>query len=199
MNKQHARRVLDFQEIQRLVPITAVLARFGLLEKLKRSGTQLVGACPIHGGSNRKQFVVDPNNNLWRCFGDCDRGGATIELVAALEGVAVREAAERIAGWFAISSSQPSANQQRQRRRYRMTETNHPSHKVYSAQKREGQKDFLTRIGSAWSFSTKDGRSGLNIQLSALPVGDRMVLFEYDDEEPDAQEEPEKKGNGKRK
>lgn len=199
MTEEHARRVLDFQELQRLVPITAVLARVGLLEGLKRSGAQLVGACPLHKGSNRKQFVVDPDKNVWRCFGDCDRGGASIDLVAALEGVEVKEAAELIARWFAICTDVPPSSQRGQRRRQRMTETNHPSHKVYSAQKREGQKDFLTRIGSAWGFETKDGRSGLNIQLSAMPIGERMVLFEYDAEEPETEEEPTKKGNGRRK
>lgn len=62
-----------------------------------------------------------------------------------------------------------------------------PTHTVHSAQKRgDGESDFLTRIGSAWAFDTKDGRTGLNIQLSALPVGDRMVIFEAKpDEEPE--------------
>ena len=64
---------------------------------------------------------------------------------------------------------------------------------VHAAQKREGEKDFLTRIGSAWSFKTKDGRDGLNIQLSALPVGDRVVIFENREDEP---AEPEQNGKG---
>jgi hypothetical protein len=201
MNKEHARRVLDFQEIQRLVPLTAVLARFGLLESLKRSGAQLVGACPIHQGTNRRQFVVDPRKNVWRCFGDCDRGGSTIELVAALEGVAVKEAAELIAGWFAIAPSRSASSQHVKRRSKQMTDANpnRPTHKVYSAAKRDGQKDYLTRIGSGWSFVTKDDRAGLNIQLTAMPIGDRMVLFEADAEELEAEEEPAKKGNARRK
>jgi DNA primase len=199
MNREHARRVLDFQEIQRLVPMVAVLERYGLLAELKRTGRQLKGRCPLHKGKSPKAFVVDPHKNVWRCFGDCDRGGSTLELVAALEGVEIRQAAEMIARWFAIAPSRSASSQHGKRRSKPMTETNRPTHKVYSAQKREGQKDFLTRVGSAWPFSMKDGKSGLNIQLSALPIGDRMVLFEYDDEEPEAQEQPEKKGNGRRK
>ena len=77
-----------------------------------------------------------------------------------------------------------------------MSEGSKPTHKVYSAQKREGEKDFLTRIGSGWVFNTKDGRGGMNIQLSAMPMGDRVVIFEYDKDE-EKEETYDKKDNGK--
>ena len=81
---------------------------------------------------------------------------------------------------------------------------NRPTHKVFSASPREGQKDFLSRIGSGWPFSTKDGRTGLNIQLTALPIGERMVIFEAgpDEESEAAVEDPpadKKPPNGRRK
>jgi hypothetical protein len=186
VDTQHARRVLDFQQV-RNVPLSAVLERYGILGDLKKIGAQHFGTCPIHKGTNRKQFVCDLSSgkNVWRCFGDCDRGGSTIELVAALEGVDTRAAAELIAEWFAIVSRQ-SAHHRKPKEK--AMSSNKPTHTVHSAQKRgEGEKDILTRIGSAWPFQTKDGRSGLSIQLSALPVGDRMVIFEADpdDEETD--------------
>lgn len=188
MNSEHARRVYDFQEIKRVVPLTAVLERYGILSELKRSGTQLHGVCPIHRGRNRKQFVVDPKKNLWRCFGDCDRGGSTIELVSAIEGIEIRPAAELIATWFAIGSSSrnPRPHQQRRKR-----VSGQPSHKAFVVEDRgEGDdKDaFWTRIGSAWPH--KDGK-GINIVLSALPANGRLVLREYTDD--DAKEEEEKK------
>ena len=40
--------------------------------------------CPIHNGSNDKQFVVNIRNNTWCCFGDCRKGGSILELVAEL-------------------------------------------------------------------------------------------------------------------
>ena len=189
---------VDFAHVKRVVPLTAILSHYGLDAALKRVGTQLRGACPIHRGRNKRQFVVDPKTSTWRCFGDCDRGGGPLEFVAAIENVGIREAALLIAEWFAIPGEH-GRDMQHKRRRQSMSDTNRPTHKVYSAQKREGQKDFLTRIGSAWGFSTKDNRTGLNIQLSAMPIGERMVLFEYDAEEPEAQEPPEKKGNARRK
>ena len=190
MNKAaHAARIY-VEQVKRLVPLTMVLARYGI--ELRRQGHQLYGPCPIHGsGKNRRQFVVNPATSEWKCFGDCDRGGAMLEFVAAKEQIDIFEAARLVASWFAVHTGDQPHNQQQQRRRT-MSDSNKPTHKVYSAQKREGEKDFLTRIGSAWGFSTKDGRAGLNIQLSALPLGDRVVIFEDDEEA----EEPK---NGKHK
>ena len=66
-----------------------------------------------------------------------------------------------------------------------------PSHKVYVVDDKQGgepgdeQTGFWTRIGSAWPH--KDGR-GLNVVLSALPVGNRMVLREYTEEDAKVEE-----------
>jgi DNA primase len=96
---------VDFAAVKRAVPLERVLSHYGLLEGLKRVGSQLTGSCPIHNGSNRKQFVVDLNKDSWRCFGDCDRGGGTLELVAEIERVGIYEAATRIARWFGIKTA----------------------------------------------------------------------------------------------
>lgn len=176
MNTAHAKRVY-LEQIKRLVPLTMVLARYGI--ELRRQGHQLYGPCPIHGGSNKRQFSVNPATSEWHCFGDCHRGGAMLEFVAAAEGTDIFEAATLVASWFAINAVTHQTEQQQRRRT--MSESNKPTWKLYSAQKREGEKDFLTRIGSGWEFKTKDGRQGLNIQLSALPIGDRVVAFEGDD------------------
>lgn len=105
MKKRQQPRI-DFDAIRRAAPITAVLDRYGLRADLKPSGAQLKGRCPIHGGSKTsRSFVVDPRKNVWRCFSpSCARGGGTLELVAALENIDVRDAAILVARWFAISS-----------------------------------------------------------------------------------------------
>ena len=204
MNLSHARQVLDFQEIRR-VPLTAVLDRLGVLNDLRRAGSaSLVGRCPICRAKSRKAFSVSLNRvpQLWRCFApEHDRGGDALSFLAEFERIEVKEAAARIASWFAVRERSQGSSQQTQPRRTSMTEAtaNRPTHKVYAASKREGQKDFLTRIGSAWPFTYQGNKSGLNIQLTAMPIGDRIVLFEYD-EEPEADEAPaEKKSNGRKK
>jgi hypothetical protein len=52
-----------------------------------------------------------------------------------------------------------------------------------------GQKDIWTRIGAAWPHG---GGTGFNIQLEALPMGDRIVLTEpkADEPKPDEAEVP---------
>ena len=71
-----------------------------------------------------------------------------------------------------------------------------PSHKVYVVEDRETEGEendaFWTRVGSAWPH--KDGK-GLNVVLSALPVGGRLVLREYTpaDEKVDEEKAAKKK------
>jgi len=91
-----------FATLKRTVSLTQVLDRYGLLERLRRSGDQLNGACPLHGGHNPSQFRADLDRNLWVCFGDCQRGGSIIDFVSAKERVGIREAARLIQDWFGV-------------------------------------------------------------------------------------------------
>jgi hypothetical protein len=60
---------------------------------------------------------------------------------------------------------------------------------AYSIRERgKGQKDIWTRIGAAWPHSSG---TSFNIQLEALPSGDRIVLTELKAEEPEAPTEAE--------
>jgi hypothetical protein len=192
MNREHAERVY-FEQLNRTVPIEAVLARYGI--ELKGSASSRKGPCPIHNGRNPTQFVVDANKGLWRCFGDCKRGGDVINLVAELERIDIRDAALMIARWFAISSG-TRFSQHSKRRRSTMS-GERPSHKAFVVEDRgEGNENaFWTRCGSAWPH--KDGK-GLNVQLaSGLAVSGRLVLREYTDD--DAKEEEQQKSARRKK
>jgi hypothetical protein len=176
---------VDFDRVRSLVPITSLLAHCSVLDNMKRVGGQLRGPCPIHDGSNEQQFVVNVRSNTWYCFGDCERGGGTLELVSARERVSIPRAAELIAQWFSLNLS-PSNNATSSSRK---PMNGRPSHRAYVVEDREGDQNeqgrFWTRIGSAWPH--KDGK-GLNIVLSALPTNGRIVLREYTDEDIKAEE-----------
>lgn len=163
-------RAIDISKVKEAAPIERVLAHYGIT--LKKSGRQLAGCCPIHKGSNKRAFVVDPHKGVWRCFADCDRGGTVIDLVVEIENVSAREAAFMIADWLGIDAGKA------QERRQAMS-GNMPSHKVFAVDG-EGDEAFWTRVGSAWQ--NKDGK-GYNIVLQALPVNGRLVLREPNDEE----------------
>jgi len=142
-------RVSLIQELRQRVPLTAVLECYGVLSDLKRIGGQLFGVCPIHNGSNRKQFVVDADKSVWKCFGNCDAGGGTLEFVAAMEHTDITHAAKLIERWFSVGSG-TSVSQHTRRRTHMSGEK--PSHKVFVVEDRgEGdERDaFWTRVGSA--------------------------------------------------
>ena len=189
MNAQSA-SVHDFP---RLVGLALILEHYRLLSGLKKIGGQYFGTCPIHEGTNKKQFVVDLNkgSGVWHCFGDCNRGGGTLELVAAIERVEIKEAARLVRDWFALA---PLSHVQQHRKPKRSTAmSSKPSHKAFVVEDREegsDEKPFWTRVGSAWPHG--DGK-GLNIQIaSGVAVSGRLVLREYT--EADAQDD-EKKGS----
>ncbi len=48
-----------------------------------------------------------------------------------------------------------------------------PSHVVYQVRDRKDEKGVWTRIGAAWPHS--DGE-GFNVQLSAFPIGGKLVI-----------------------
>lgn len=188
----------DFGELRRLVPLVAILRHYRLDAELKRVGSQLAGRCPIHRGSNTRQFVVNLQSGTWFCHGDCNHGGGSLELVAEIEGLDVRGAAVLVAEWFAIRAEPQAHAQTHQKRRSLMS--GKPSHKAYAVEDRvvEGEETdaFWTRIGSAWPH--KDGK-GLNVVLSALPVNGRLVLREYTPEDEKADEEKAKKSRYQKK
>lgn len=102
---------VDFKEIKTTVSIERVLERYGLLNRLKRKGDNLVGPCPIHQGTNPTQFHVSLKKNNFNCFGDCHKGGNVLDFVAKMEKKDIREAALIIQNWFGIESKRPEKEQ----------------------------------------------------------------------------------------
>ena len=99
-----------YKEIKAKVTMEMVLDRYGLTAKLKRSGKNLVGCCPIHEGTNPNQFSVSWERNLFNCFGDCGSGGNVLDFMARMEKVEVREAAVMLKKWFLEGDSGSSGN-----------------------------------------------------------------------------------------
>ena len=169
---------VDYKLLKTCVSIIMVLDHYGWVRQLKGTGNTVRSTCPIHNGSNDKQFVVNIRNNTWCCFGDCRKGGSILELVAELEKIEIREAAVRIASWFPLSLPHGSV-----RSSNGMSDNQKPTHKVFVVEDRgEGEEGdaFWTRVGSAWAH--KDGK-GFNVVLSALPVNGRLVLRTFTEED----------------
>ena len=62
------------------VRIAHILTRYGVPERLKRKGENLIGPCPIHQGTPATQFRVSLAKNNFHCLGDCHGGGNVIDF-----------------------------------------------------------------------------------------------------------------------
>ena len=49
--------------------------------ELRRAGRNYTGFCPFHHNVNTPSFVVFPDTQTWKCFGECDEGGDAFSYV----------------------------------------------------------------------------------------------------------------------
>ena len=60
--------------------------------KIKQTGNQWRGPCPLHEGKN-DSFAIDPETGTWFCHSRCGRGGSLIDFEMELDGKTFAEAA----------------------------------------------------------------------------------------------------------
>ncbi len=87
MSENKEDRFIGFNWLKQSVTMEQVSERYGLLEKLRRSGDSWSGVCPLHQGRNPTRFRVSLNCNCRICFGDCHAGGSIIDFVSRMEKV----------------------------------------------------------------------------------------------------------------
>jgi hypothetical protein len=85
----------------RTVPVLEIAERHGA--KLKRSGPEWMGPCPLCGGVDR--FAIRPVKNIWNCRG-CAKGGDAIALEMHLSGGAFVDAIRTLVGQDAGAPNQ---------------------------------------------------------------------------------------------
>jgi len=99
---------VDYKAIKEQVSMQMVLGRYAI--KLKNSGKNHVSRCPIHKGTNFRQFSVNLEKSIWQCFGDCKTGGNVLDFAAMMEfgnkkPSSIRQAALKLKNWFIPDSS----------------------------------------------------------------------------------------------
>jgi Toprim domain/CHC2 zinc finger len=102
----------DAVVIARAVPIEDELGRHGI--RLRRQGRELVGPCPVCGGTDR--FAVSIAKKIWNCRG-CDKGGDIIDLVQHLDGGEFLDAVETLTGQRPLGDATAAREHARERDR----------------------------------------------------------------------------------
>jgi len=93
--QRSALRRIDTVELKRRRPIVDVVASYGI--DLRPHGRTAVGRCPFHNDGGRPNLYVYPATDSFFCF-RCGVGGDAITFVERIEGVAFRDAIERLTG-----------------------------------------------------------------------------------------------------
>jgi DNA primase len=93
---------VDFRDIRARITMEQVLTHYQLLDTFKRNGKSWSGPCPIHKGTNKTQFRVDTEKNIWNCFSECKHGGNTLDFIARMENISIHDAALKACEWFDI-------------------------------------------------------------------------------------------------
>ena len=103
---------IDFAHLTTQLTMAQVLDQLGLLLRLKGSGPQRTGPCPLHRGDGRgKSFSVNLAQNVFQCFdAGCGKKGDVIDLWARVNGVSLRQAAIELVGTFHL---EPAPHQRR--------------------------------------------------------------------------------------
>lgn len=79
---------------------------------LKHSGKNYTGFCPFHTNVNTPAFVVFPDTQTWRCFGQCNEGGDLFNFVMKREGWDFPEALRRLAERAGVTLQEFTPEQQ---------------------------------------------------------------------------------------
>ena len=174
-------KFVGFDALKRAVSMVQILDRYGFMERLRRNGDNLSGACPIHGGHNQTQFRVSLSKNCWICFGDCHAGGSIIDFVSRKEGIGIRDAALLIQDWFNVRADPaPLATQPAERAGERAVQRSSDPDRnpplKFSLQNLDRTHPYLSLRGLAVetirTFGVGHCRNGMLAGWIAIPIHD---------------------------
>lgn len=82
----------SIEQLQQRADIYEVVSQY---VELRRSGANFVARCPFHN-ENTPSFIVNPQRNIFKCFG-CGEGGDSIGFLMKIENLNYAEAVEKLA------------------------------------------------------------------------------------------------------
>jgi hypothetical protein len=106
---------LDFAHLKGQLSMERVLDQLGVSSRLRGSGAQRKGPCPIHGGDARgRTFSVNLGDGVFCCFDKrCGKKGDVIDLWAAVNTMSLREAAIDLVNIFHLEPAPKKGTEKR--------------------------------------------------------------------------------------
>lgn len=97
------------QEIKARLDIVQYVQQY--VPGLKKAGRYYKGCCPFHA-EKTPSFVVNPDNQSWRCFGACAEGGDIFNFAMKQHGWSFREALSELAQQAGVQLERQTPEQQ---------------------------------------------------------------------------------------
>jgi transposase len=107
---------IDYAALRNQVSMEQVLAHLGCLTRLKGSGSQRRGPCPIHAAKDarHRSFSVNLAKKVFQCFHPpCGAHGNVLDLWAAVHSLPLHEAARHLAETFHLQVTAPNGTGKR--------------------------------------------------------------------------------------
>ena len=107
---------IDYAALRSQISMEQVLAQLGCLTRLKGSGVQRRGPCPIHAPKDpaNRSFSVNLDKKVFQCFHPpCGAHGNVLDLWAAVQRLPLYEAAQHLAATLHVSLTAPNGTEKR--------------------------------------------------------------------------------------
>lgn len=88
---------ISFRDLKARVGVDDIIRHYGWQARAR--GSERIVRCPVHD-DRQASLNIDAERGMFQCFGCSISGGDIIDLVAAVEGKALRQAALLIDRWF---------------------------------------------------------------------------------------------------
>ena len=106
--------------------------------KLKRTGKNYIGFCPFHQNTRTPSFVVFPETQSWRCFGQCNEGGDLFGYVMKRDNLDFQEVLKQLADKAGVTlKPQTQADRKQDEVRQNLSEVMEAAVAFYQKQLRE--------------------------------------------------------------
>lgn len=98
---------------------------------LKRAGRNYKALCPFHQ-EKTPSFSVNPERQIWYCFGACDEGGDVISFLQKWENLEFFEALKILADRAGVKLTQRGLGSEKVQKKQKLYEINHLAAEYYS-------------------------------------------------------------------